>query len=288
MTFHVERLLAAFLIGLLAACQGASPRRQGATAGLPAVGVTLPGPGVELAGLFYTPETAGPFPAVVLLHGCSGMWRRDGRPNASYDHWARELRAAGYVALLLDSFVPRGEDEICTHENPRVLPGRDRARDAHAARRWLADRPEVRPSAIHVLGWSNGGTAVLHALRPDAPGRRPGEDGFRSGIAFYPGCRPLAAAGTYQPAAPLLIQAGELDDWTPSSFCVALARGAAEIDVYPGAHHGFDRLGEAGPRFRPDVRNPGSSTGRGATIEAHPEARRSAWERVFGFLRRAE
>ena len=28
-----------------------------------------------LTGIFYLPAGAGPFPAVVALHGCGGLWR---------------------------------------------------------------------------------------------------------------------------------------------------------------------------------------------------------------------
>ena len=63
-----------------------------------------------------------PFPAIVMLHGCGGLWGKGGEPTASFAYWAEHFRARGYVALLLDSFGPRGEKEICTQEKRRVSP----------------------------------------------------------------------------------------------------------------------------------------------------------------------
>ena len=76
----------------------------------PAAGVTfdsLTTPPVELTGLVYQPPVSGPFPAVVLRHGCSGIIRTE-------LEWAAELRKMGYVALIVESFRPRGHKEICT------------------------------------------------------------------------------------------------------------------------------------------------------------------------------
>src|SRR5207247_789901 len=54
-----------------------------------------------VAGTLFKPDGSGPFPAVVLLHGCGGI-----RPH--FVQWAGAIRDMGYVALLVDSFRPRG------------------------------------------------------------------------------------------------------------------------------------------------------------------------------------
>lgn len=250
--------------------------------------VRVPGPGVELVGRLYPAAAGRPAPAVVLLHGCSGMWARNGEPTRNYEHWAEHLRKLGYTALLLDSFGPRGEREICTQKERRVHPYRQRSEDAHAALRWLASRPDIDPARIHLLGWSNGAMTVLHAMTTDAAGRVSGGPQFRSAVAMYPGCAALAKT-SWRPTAPLLIQAGGADDWTPARQCVLLAElgkaagGRVEIDVYEGAHHAFDGV-EGRVRERPDVRNPTRPSGWGATVGPHPEARRKAYERVSAFL----
>lgn len=49
-------------------------------------------------------EGGGPFPAVVMMHDCSGLGpRSSGAPR----RWADELVAQGYVVLIPDSFTPR-------------------------------------------------------------------------------------------------------------------------------------------------------------------------------------
>ena len=248
--------------------------------------VRLPGPGIELVGRLYRPEGQGPFPAIVMLHGCSGLWGKGGEPTASFAFWAEHFRARGYMALLLDSFGPRGEREICTQEKRRVSPAKDRPRDAYAALAWLGARADVDSGRVDLIGWSNGGAAVLHTVKAGAPGRLEGGARFRAAVAFYPGCADLAKA-PFRPTGPLLIQSGGADDWTPARYCETLAAGApagsVEIDVYPGAHHSFDRLG-SGQRERPEVRNPNRPGGRGATIGAHPEAREKAIARTTAWL----
>ena len=57
---------------------------------------------VTLSAELTRPEGEGPFPAVVMLHGCNGLWR------PWDDLWAGRLVRWGYVAFQVDSFGPRG------------------------------------------------------------------------------------------------------------------------------------------------------------------------------------
>lgn len=260
------------------------------SAGAAGTEVRFPGPGIELVGRLYAPEvkTGDRAPAIVLMHGCSGMWGRDGEPTRTHAAWAEHFQKHGFMALLVDSFGPRGQKEICTQKKRPILPGRDRALDAYAALAWLAARDDVDPKSVHLMGWSNGGSTVLQAVSATTPARKKTEARFRSAVAFYPGCTPLGRTA-YAPTVPLLIQAGAADDWTPAKPCEELAeaargRGAdVQIDVYPGAHHAFD--GVAGQvRMRADVSNSASPTGWGATVGPNPEAREKAWKRATDFL----
>ena len=250
--------------------------------------VSFPGPDITLAARLYRPDGEGPFPAIVLMHGCSGLWRQDGQePTPTYEAWAEHWRAKGYLALLVDSFGPRGQKEICTQRDRPISPARDRPRDAYASLGWLAARKDVDPGHIHLQGWSNGAQAVLNTVKEDAPGRPAKGPGFRSAVAFYPGCANLLKA-PFRSTVPLLIQSGGADDWTPAVHCEALveqARGhgaTIEIDVYPGANHAFDGFSEV--RSRPKVSNAASPTGWGATVGAHPEAREKAYARTTAWV----
>lgn len=250
--------------------------------------VRFPGPNVELTGWLERPQGNGPFSAIVLMHGCGGLTGRDGRPARSFRSWAEHWRAQGFAALLVDSFGPRGEREICTQGQRRVSEVTDRPLDAEHALRWLAARPDVQAGQVHLMGWSNGGTATLHAATRPAAGATPG---FRSAIAFYPGCRSLLRSDALA-AIPTLVLAGGADDWTPAHECVEwagrqqAARRPVEVVVYEGAHHAFDRLGQ-GLRYRPEVRNPSAPSGRGATVGPDPAARAASKARATRFVQDA-
>jgi dienelactone hydrolase len=240
---------------------------------------------VQLSALMFRPAGQGPFPAVVMLHGCGGLFTSSGYPTASYRYWGELAAQSGYVALLPDSFNPRGHWSICEQQKRAILVGRERTEDAYAARDWLATQPYVSPGRIALMGWSNGGSGTLHAIRA-AQSRR----GFRAAVAFYPGCRVLLKEQPpYAPYAPLLVLSGEADDWTPAAPCVELAKrartagGPMEIVTYPGAHHSFDRINSP-VRHRPAVRNLNSPGGRGATAGEHPEARKDAIRRTLEFF----
>lgn len=227
------------LVGLCLAATGA------AAEGAPA-SVSFPGAnGVTIDALIYLPEGAGPHPAVVALHGCAGLTERDGRPSARHDDWGQRLAAQGFVVLMPDSFGSRGLGPQCKVKTRSVSPARERVADAEAARDFLAARPDVRPDAINLLGWSNGGSSVLHAVasvhRPPA-----GRPDFARAVAFYPGCRKIVESGAWSTRMPLLILIGTADDWTPAAPCQELAeaaRGRGEdvtMVTYPGAYHDFD------------------------------------------------
>ena len=241
---------------------------------------------IALSALQYRPRGDGPFPAIVLLHGCSGMYTPSGYVTPSYRRWAELLAEDGYVALLVDSFNPRGQRSICEQQKRSILESRERVEDAYAAARWLSVQPYVAAGRIGLLGWSNGGTGTLYSMRPASRM----EPAFRAAVAFYPGCRALSRAATaYRPYAPLLILIGEADDWTLAEPCrelssIARNEGAGvSIVTYPGAHHSFDRVGLP-VRYRPNVRNLNKPDRLGATVGEHPQAREDAVRRTREFF----
>lgn len=78
------------------------------------------GASVALSGELLFPEGAGPFPAVVLAHGCEG--NRNVEPV-----WGPFLRKAGYATFNVDSLRGRGLDEVCTQ--PAALSPLQRVSD---------------------------------------------------------------------------------------------------------------------------------------------------------------
>lgn len=189
--------------------------------------------GTMLSGLLAKPEGPGPFPAVVAMHGCSGLWTGSGRLNAREADWTQRLVAAGYAVLLPDSFRPRGLTALC-NDRERSLTPRMRAQDALGAADFLAAQPFGARGRTSLLGWSNGGSTVLHVAGSAASAA------FHRIIAFYPGCRVILKAG-WRAQVPTTILHGLADDWTPAAPCAELAAaGGARFIGYPGAFHNFD------------------------------------------------
>jgi dienelactone hydrolase len=198
---------------------------------------------LAIKGFLYRPDGPGPFPAVVAMHNCGGLVNASGTIATRYRDWALQLVKAGFVVLFPDSYGSRGLGNQCAVRNQPVRTDRERVADATAARRWLQTQPEVKADRISLLGWSNGATGVLWAVRP-RPGHEERSD-FRSAVVFYPGCRRLENTA-WSARVPTLILVGALDDWTSVQECERMVAGArgrsarASIIVYPGAFHDFD------------------------------------------------
>jgi len=118
-------------------------------------------PDVSIAGQILVPEGKGPFPAVVIVPGSDGSRpvTRDsqfGLYRANADLFARR----GVVAAIYDS---RGSGQSTGDRSTILLE--DRARDAAAVARWLADQPGVDASRTGFWGISNGGWVAPLAAR---------------------------------------------------------------------------------------------------------------------------
>ena len=126
----------------------------------------------KLSGLLLKPAGDGPFPAVVMLHGCAGMLTKSGKLSKRPTFWSKWLMERGYLVLLADSFTARGLKSICrTRERP-ITPENERPYDAFGALTYLQSRPDVRPDKVALMGWSNGAMAGLHAIRDGSPSGR--------------------------------------------------------------------------------------------------------------------
>jgi len=241
--------------------------------------VMVPGPGgVALRAVLERPAEPSR-PTVIALHGCSGMGPagRSPRLTPRERDWVALLVAAGHPVLFPDSFGSRDLGPACGRAD-HPAPPRLRAGDALAARDWAAAQPWNRGAPV-LLGWSHGGSTTLHAWARAAPGA------LSAAIAFYPGCGvgPMGSGWQAAGAAPLLMQLGEADDWTPAARCVALAARLGDgvaYDLYPGAHHGFDAPDTA-PMRRLALPN-----GREVTAGPDPAARAASRAAVMGFLER--
>jgi dienelactone hydrolase len=233
------------------------------------------------------PEGAGPFPAVVLLHGCHGVSR-------STRDWGQWFRARGYVALIVDSWTPRGIRDGCV-PGPE-LANTERLDDAVGALRWLHARPYVDRARVGAIGWSNGGVFAMAVIngpsleRARLRGAEPPAPGFAASVAMYPGgCYSLAHETVVRP---LLLLIGDADDWTSPAECAQMVeamrgRGADVTLVhYPGAVHYFDVAGQARVVL-PEVENRNKPDGCcGATVGYDATADADARRRIEAFFAR--
>jgi dienelactone hydrolase len=244
------------------------------------------------------PDGAGPFPAVVIMHDCSGLGPRS---SGAPDRWAKDLLSQGYVVLIPDSFTTRGHaGGVCTNASPsraEVNPFR-RVRDAYAALAYVRTLPYVNGSRVGLMGGSHGGTTTLASMvAPESnkdPLARDKSAGFAGAVALYPDCARQFGrwradlSGIYQPVAPLLILIGQNDDWTPAESCRKLAEAAQKagypvtIKIYPGAHHSFDSNNPV--RYVPARINVNSPSGRGATTGGNPQAWEDSIREVRAFF----
>lgn len=251
--------------------------------------VRMPAEDVELTAALYRPAGPGPHPAVIALHGCGGLFNSLMQPTARHADWGARLAAAGFLVVMPDSFRSRGLGSQCGAVSRSIRAGRERVADVLAAKTWLQARSDVKPNAISLMGWSNGGSTVLAAVRKD---RKPADKGpdIARAVAFYPGCRGQTESSSFRSRMPLLILIGEADDWTPAAPCEVLAKEAVsrgepvEIKLYKDAFHDFDHPNRP-LRTRDNLAFTANGSGT-ATQATNPEARQDALVRVPAFLAR--
>jgi len=224
----------------------------------------------EIVGYLFRPQGAGPHPAVVLLHGrggpyslnvnrgCTLVARNTASPcNAAtlskrHAMWGEFWASRGVIALLPDSFGPRGKGHgfgRFTHDDPERASVNEltvRPLDAEGALVYLRTRGDVDANRIVLQGWSNGGSTALNVMIRQGAG-----SGFRAALAFYPGCgRSALLDDTIRTTTPITMFLGEDDEEVSPTICQhvaerSLAAGTKlEATMYPGATHDFDDPGE--------------------------------------------
>ena len=224
----IAAIRAALFALALAWSLGATPARAGTLVEFP--NVTEQSNPPHLLGYLARPESGpGPFPAVVVLHGCQGM------AAGGSLQLADQFKDWGYVGLAVDSLGPRGLGTGCGGLF------NEQATDAFAALKFLSRQSFVIPDRIAALGSSMGGTSALTAVGRGFFERAFAEK-FAAAIAFYPAC----AGHSPLLNAPALILIGAEDETTPAVACRHLVAqphaedAPIELVVYPGAHHGFN------------------------------------------------
>ena len=256
----VGAMIAALVVGL-AACQ---------TSGT-ATSIATDEGAAPFTSWLAAPEGNGPFPAIVLMHGCSGTEKNTSHQTVwrGLNRHARLLNENGYVTLIVDSFGSRRITDGCQTGGKYYSL---QLSDSYAAFDHLASLPSVDADRVGFVGLSlGGGTAIRIAAR----GYGRVSPGYSAVVAYYPYCDHI-----YRFDLPLLILIGAEDDWTPASLCQALAPRAphrVELVVYPDAHHSFD-LPMQGPYYVEGM------NGRLHTVQGNPAARRDSQARMLRFF----
>jgi dienelactone hydrolase len=217
----------------------------------------------------FVPEGSGPFPAVVVLHGCEGMLADSVSLNDEFAFWGDTLRSGGgLVVLITNSYEGRGVDAGCgtadtalqdsiVNADTLVSPVVDRVHDAFAALEYLRGQAYVVQERIAVVGFASGGSATLSALAANGrPVALPAAGGFTTALAYYPECVldsvfGAPGSGTWLPYAPVRIFHGSLDSLQADcdslvTRAISLGAGAGTgnavtLSTFAGAKHGFDR-----------------------------------------------
>ena len=218
---------------------------------------------VKLTGYLYVPDTnawPGPRPAVVMLHGRSGVF---GSSAKKYDAttlsartvmWGKFWAERGYIGLYVDTFGPRGYHkgfEAGTNNGSRPSEINEvtvRPFDAYMGLKYLRARSDVQKDRVFLQGWSNGGSATLSTMAEKTVGmeKPTANSGFRAAIAVYPACTPVTKyyGSNYRAYAPVLLLIGTQDEEVSYANCEKLAQGSRSGDVefirYAGATHSYD------------------------------------------------
>lgn len=191
-------------------------------------------------------QGTGKLPAVILVHGSSGI-------GPGIELWTHELNGMGISTFAIDGFTGRG---LVTVGADQAKLGRlNLALDAYRALAILAKHPRVDPERIVLMGFSRGGQATLYASvkRFDKMWNKSGAH-FAAHIPFYPDCMTTYQADVELMPVPVRIYHGSADDYNPIAPCreyVTRLRAIGQdvvITEYAQAHHAFDNpLGAAKP-----------------------------------------
>lgn len=225
----------------------------------------------EIVGYLYKPSESGVHPAIVLLHGRAGPYSANDNADCTFvrrttlspcnattlskrhQMWGQFWADHGYLALLPDSFGPRGKAHgfgRFSHDDPErdsVNELTVRPLDAEGALAYLLSRRDVVQNRVFLQGWSNGGSTTLNVMM-----RQGTHTGFHAAFAFYPGCgKEALLAQTITASASITMLLGSVDEEVSPAICLHVAERSAAVGapvtsvLYPGATHDFDDPGEA-------------------------------------------
>ncbi len=231
--------------------------------------------GAKVAGAskVFKPSGPGPFPVALILHGCGGK-------TPFLETYAQVAVEAGWAAVVVDSFAPRGISPlrakltVCTGA---ALHGLKRSGDIFAMLAWLEGQDWADAQRVFLAGWSHGGWSIMDGYAIGANAARatgiadadPSKlrDRVRGVLVVYPyaaypsltsrrgwGLEP----GSGPPVFSVLGGKDQVVGWKhPRGALDRLARDGLAVDTvfHADATHAFDddRANDPRARYRPDL-----------------------------------
>jgi carboxymethylenebutenolidase len=194
----------------------------------------------NMSAYLYTPDGAGPYPGILLLHTSGGL----GGADIAY---AKQLVGQNYV-VLVPAFMAAYSITGRTRQTTFTTFAEPIYADFIAALDTLAHNPKVAGRKLGAIGFSNGGYFAMWLAATNK---------VQAGVAYYGA---FSGAGTdrelnrFQAAftknsAPVLILHGTDDGTVPlgaARHLAAIVHSAGspvEFQTYDGAGHEFERVG---------------------------------------------
>ncbi len=204
------------------------------------------------------PKGAGPFPAILMMSGCSGFGVAT--MNSRFRKLQFQFTALGFLVVRIDSLKARGQRTCGTG----VITREDQVTDVATVAAFFRNFPLVKNDALDMIGWSWGGGGTLAAaMRPNI---------VDAAIAYFPSCIDVPETAVQVPT---LVLFGEADNIVPIKDCKAIFAASKRLTLrsYPGVHHRFDN-----PRLDPPVQT------QFGTLAYNEAAAKAAWEELLKFL----
>jgi dienelactone hydrolase len=262
----------------------AAPDRLMAKTAFVALEVTHDGKVWHTAGALREPAGSTPRAAVVIVHGSGGV---DSRGQC----YANALNETGIVTFEIDLWAARGVTS--PQERPKSVT--ETLPDAFAALDFLADRRDVDPARIGIMGTSWGGIVSMLSATELARGLfAKGAQQFAAHAPLYPACWVYNRLPGFDfhtlTGAPVFIQTGADDLYDDPDSCERLVdsltpgdKAAVTFATYPGATHAWDRR-------EPDIiaTDPFAHKGAGGDVpfRYNPEVTRRSTEAIVEFFAR--
>ncbi len=230
----------------------------------------------KVSGTLYLPEkNPGPCPAVVMVHGTSGI-------NSVGTFYRDSILQAGIAVFEVDF-----KTGIFTGTRDRPLPDTLVAM-GFAALKELRKLPAIDPNRIGIMGFSMGGHLTVNAAFEKNRKLWMGDEkGFATHAAFYPVCKSFLRQSDCQPTgAPMIIFYGTKDAYGEGENVPLFKRMLAkkyhfEVTTveYAGACHDFNRNEPPLSYYDP------AAIGGKGYMAWDPEAANDSLPRVVTFLR---